>query len=172
MQTADDLAARLAHLERSHHRWRRLTAVALLALAAFALVGATTPAARTLELSTLKIVDGDGKLRVLLTPTSGLSFLDAEGRPRAILGIDAQGPGLMLYGEKGEGRATLSVNHDGPGLIFTGAGGALRTVLALLRDAPGLVFYDAQEQERVTLAVQGGGGALELKDATGNRVDR
>ena len=164
------LAARLARLERAHRRLQRVTGAALLLLAATVLVAATT-APRSLELNALKIVDGNGKARVLLTAATGVSILDAEGRPRASLAVDGQGPGLVLYGEKDDGRAILNVNADGPALAFTGAQGALRAILALVAEGPGLVLYDEHSHDRAVLAVRGDGGVLKIQDAAGQTVE-
>jgi len=163
------IAARLAALERSHRRLRRwLAALVLVALAGL-LAGAGDDG--VLAGRTLKLVDDQGRLRVLLTPASGLSFLGADGRVRAILGLDADGaPGLVLYGDSS--RAILNVNPDGPALALTGARGVLRAVLALVKGEPGLVFLDGEERERVHLGVDAGSGRGLLRAADGGTTWR
>jgi len=168
MPTDESLIERVTGLERAHRRLRRVTAALVLGLATTLLLGAA--ADRTLEGRTLKLTDDQGRVRVLLTTTTGLSFLDAEGRPRAVFGLDADGPGLVLYGESS--RAILNLNRDGPALAFTGPRGALRAILALVKGDPGLVFFDAQERERLQLAVRDGGARGELRTADGGAVWR
>jgi hypothetical protein len=164
MMPPDALTARLAALERSHRRLRALVAILALALAAAALLGAGDDG--VLSGRTLKLLDEKGRLRVLLTTNTGLSFLDDAGRPRAMVGLDAAGtPGLVLNGDAS--RAILNVNHDGPALTLMGDRGGLRAILALVRGEPGLVFFDAQEQERARLAVDAGSGRGVLRDAEG-----
>lgn len=162
--SSDALAARLAALERSQRRLRHLVLALVLALLAGLLVGAGDDG--VLVGRTLKLLDEQGRVRVLATPASGLSFLDADGKARAILGLDgAGGPGLVLYGDGS--RAILNVNRDGPALTMTGERGVLRAILALVKGQPGLVFFDAAERERVHLAVDGGSGHGLLRDAEG-----
>jgi len=157
--SSDAVAARLTALERSQRRLRVLVlALAGALLAAFVVRGGKDDA---LVGRTLTLLDDQGRARVLLTPGSGLSFLDAQGRGRAVLGLDGNNaPGLVLNGD--DSRAILNVNEDGPALAMTGARGALRAILALVKGQPGLVLFDGAERERVRLAVDagGGGGAL------------
>ena len=167
------LSARIAQLERSLQRTRRITGAILSLFGATLLVGAATPAPnRTLELNSLKIVDAEGKVRLLLTAATGLSVLDADGTTRASLGVDGDGPGLILFGGKSVGRAILNVNRDGPALSFTGADNALRAIFALIPSGPGVVLFDEQQNERATLSVRGRSGTLEIKDANGERTGR
>jgi hypothetical protein len=165
----DAVAARLAALERSHRRLRALVGALVLALLAALLAGAGNDG--VLVGRTLKLLDDQGRVRVLLTPTSGLSFLDAKSRARAIVGLDGDGaPGLVLNGD--DSRAILNVNADGPALTMTGAGGALRAILALVKGQPGLVFLDREERERVRFSVEESGGRGLLRDADGGTTWR
>lgn len=161
----DAVVVRLAALERSQRRLRALVGALVLALLSALLVGAGDDGVVTGR--SLKLLDDQGRVRVLLTPASGLSFLDGAGKARAILGLDGDGgPGLVLYGDGS--RAILNVNRDGPALSLTGARGGLRAILALVKGQPGLVFFDEQERERVHLAVAGGSGHGQLRDADGD----
>ena len=167
--SSDALAARLAVLERSHRRLRALVAALGLSLAAVLLLGAGSDGA--LEGRSLKLLDDEGRLRVLLTTNAGLSFHDASGRAAAVLSLDASGaPGLVLNGDKS--RAILNVNADGPALTFMGERGALRAVLGLVKSQPGLVFFDNEERERARLAVVDGSGQGFLRDADGGTTWR
>jgi hypothetical protein len=73
---------------------------------------------------------------------------DASGKPRAVLGMDADEPGLWLYD----------------------AGGKPRAALAVTADRPGLALYDASGNARAALAVTAGGPALWLYDKAGNVI--
>jgi hypothetical protein len=166
MSESDPIAARLADLEHAHRRLQRAAIVAVLLLAG-ALLFLNRPG-RPLDVSSLQITDAEGHLRILLNVGSGLSFLDASGKARAILGVDAEGPGLMLYGD--QSRAILNVNRDGPALVYTGEQGRMGAIYALLKDGPNLVLFDAQENERARLAVQSGAGAFSLLDSSGGTI--
>jgi hypothetical protein len=163
---------RLARLERSHRRLQRITLVLCLLLVSGTIIAATTPPGETLEAKSLKIVDHEGKPRVLLTASTGVTVLDSAGKPRAVLGVDAEGPGLVLFGGKAIGRAILNINKDGPALTFTGAGNVLRAVFALIPRGPGLVLFDEQQNERAMLTVSSGAGVLELEDIDGKPVGK
>jgi hypothetical protein len=151
------LAARLEVLERSHRRLKLLFLTAFALLAATILLAATDE--RSLEGTSFKLLDAGGKVRVLMTAASGLSLLDETGKARAILSVDAEGPGLVLYGNTS--RAILNINHDGPALAFT-AKDAVRAVFGVVQNEPGLVLFDGNERERAQLTVRGNRGALAL----------
>ncbi|MEO8605192.1 MAG: hypothetical protein ABI629_21670 [bacterium] len=155
---------RLAHLERSQRRLQRIVLALIVTLAATLLIGAADE--RALEGRSLKLTDDAGHVRVLLTANNGVSLLDANGTPRAVLSIDGDGPGLVLSGATS--RAILNINQDGPALAFTGTGGRLRSILAVVKGDPGLVFFDADEHERVELAVRGSAPHAALRNANGS----
>jgi hypothetical protein len=162
----DDLLVRIARLEHSQRRLQRFGIGTVLVLAA--VVAWLVVARRAIEASSLRLVDDQGRVRVLLTVASGLSFLDADGKARAILGVDQQGPGLALFGD--QSRAILNVSANGPALVYTGALGKVRSIFTLLPDGPGLVLYDAQEQERAAVAVHDDGPHLQLLGADGKET--
>lgn len=163
------VADRLAALERAHRRLRALVAALTLALLAALLLGAGGDGVLTGR--ALKLLDAQGRLRLLLTASTGVSFLDAAGRTRASLGLDPDGaPGLVLNGA--DSRAILNVDGAGPALTLTGAGGKLRAVLALVDGQPGLVFLDGEERERARFSVAAGGGRGLLRDADGGTTWR
>lgn len=162
------VADRLAALERAHRRLRALVAALTLALLAALLLGAGGDGVLTGR--ALKLLDAQGRLRLLLTASTGVSFLDAAGRTRASLGLDPDGAGPALNGA--DSRAILNVDGAGPALTLTGAGGKLRAVLALVDGQPGLVFLDGEERERARFSVAAGGGRGLLRDADGGTTWR
>jgi hypothetical protein len=46
-----------------------------------------------------------------------------EGTTRAVLGMNEEGPGLILLDENGKVRSVLKVTKDGPGLVLTDENG-------------------------------------------------
>jgi hypothetical protein len=165
----DDITARLATLERAHRRLRRLVGVLILALLATFLVGAATDG--VLVGRTLKLLDEQGRVRVLVSASTGISFVDTKGRTRGSLGLDGEGaPGLVLNGDAS--RAVLNVNRDGPALTLIGDRGALRAILALVSDQPGLAFFDGEEHERARIGVVDGNGRAFVRGADGGMTWR
>lgn len=155
------LAERLAALERAHRRLRRVTLALGAILAAGVLAGAGAASDAILKGRTLQLVDAEGRMRILANAASGLSFLGADGKVRAILGLDGEDtPGLVLYGN--DSRAILNVTANGPALSFTGSGGALRAIFATVDGDPGLVLYDAEQRERARIALRTGSGQIAL----------
>lgn len=162
--SSDALVVRLAALERAHRRLRIVVVVLSLGLAAAVLLGAGDDG--VLSGRTVKLLDDQGRVRVLLTTNTGFSFLDAAGRPRAGLGVEEDGtPALLLNGDAS--RAILNVNADGPALTFTGARGVLRAVLGVVKEQPGLALFDGQERERARVSVADGIGRAQLRAGDG-----
>jgi len=163
------LVERLEHLERAQRRLGRLIVCAALVLTSAFLMGAKGE--RAVEATSFRLVDEQGRVRILMTVSSGLSFLDEEGRGRAILGVNREGPGLALYGDAGKSGAILNVNKNGPALAFAGENGTTRAILAALRkEGAGLVLYNEQGEERAGLAVREEAGMLALADAKGQSI--
>jgi hypothetical protein len=120
-----ELEIRLAKLERQNRRLKRLGLLfSLLAGSGFLLAQASckrpgaapapaTPAATydTLVVHRLELRDKAGKLRGLWTvgdTDTILVLCNAAGMPHASLGVDADGPDLMLLGEPGKGQTWLA----------------------------------------------------------------
>lgn len=175
-----EIERRLAELERSNRRLRRLCALvvastsALLALAAGA---PQQPTARQADGARDKIVaeavhlvDRNGALRVLISARAGISLFDEHRRPRAVLSVDASGPGLLLYGETSKAGGSLTVNRDGPALALRDNSGNTRALLASLDQGPALLLSDETERERVALVQGGGGATIRLLDGAGRTL--
>jgi len=70
----------------------------------------------------LVILDDNGKARATLTVDKNgprLLMVDENGRPRAFMGASKVGATLDLWGENGKGGATLSAHKEGPTLFLT-----------------------------------------------------
>lgn len=147
------LEQRLAELERSHDRLRRLAFAGIVLLVAFASLGTASesPQPPNLVARSIQLLDDDGKLRILINHRAGISLLDQEGRPRAVLSLDATGPGLALYGSTSRVGAILSVNDAGPALAMRDNGGKTRAVLTAIDQGPALILSDEHERERIAL---------------------
>jgi hypothetical protein len=164
----DPILERIVRLERSQRRLRGMLGALVVGVGAIALLGAADDG--VLRGRGLQLKDDQDRVRVMLSAQTGLSLLGPDGAPRAVLGLDGSGPGLVLYGT--DSRAILNINQDGPALAFTAARGSLRAVFASVRGEPGLVFYDAEERERLQFAVRGGGAHAELRGDAGDALWR
>jgi len=89
--------------------------------------------------------DENGKIRAgLYINSDGPQFRlwDENGKPRATMSVFKDGPGLRLFDENGKPRAGLVVFMDGPGLRLFDENGKPRAKLGLSTDGTGLVLYD------------------------------
>ncbi|MFN8644623.1 MAG: hypothetical protein U0802_24275 [Candidatus Binatia bacterium] len=163
----DALAARLAALERSHRRLRGVVAALTLALLAALLLGAGSDG--VLSGRTLKLLDEQGKLRVLLTASTGVSFLDAAGRTRASLGLDqatAPRPGALR--RRQPRHPQRQPRRPGAGDDRRARRPARHHPRPRVKGQPGLVFFlDGEERERVHFDVVEGTGQGLLRAADG-----
>lgn len=159
------LSDRVATLERSNRRLRAVVstiAAAATAFATLAMAGDQVITAREVRLT-----DDSGKPRVLLSVRAGLSMLDAQSRPRVVLSVDNDGPGLALYGESSRVGMIANVNHDGPALNMRDNKGRVRAMLAAIDEGPGLIFWNSNEEESAALISRDSGGSLMLADSHG-----
>ena len=106
-QTAE-LAAVVARLEKVERQNRRLRgagiAVAVLAAAGL-LMGQAMPTVRIVQAEGFQLKDGQGKVRAGLGMDKEgpvLFLADENGKPRAELAVGKAGPGLGLYDENGK----------------------------------------------------------------------
>ncbi len=75
--------------------------------------------------------------------------VDDKGKPRAILGMNQEGPGLALLDEKGNVRASLGLTEAGPVLALLDEEGRSRAVLRATKEGPGLALLDENGKGRV-----------------------
>ncbi len=76
-------------------------------------------------------------------------LVDGKGKPRAILGMNKEGPGLALLDEKGNARASLGLTEVGPVLALLGEGGNSRAILRVTKEGPGLALLNENGKGRV-----------------------
>jgi hypothetical protein len=110
---------RLNRVERELRFWRLAGAVGL-SVAVVVIAGAMAqPLAKELRVETLRIVQGDGRERIVLTAVPGvpdMTFLDPGGQTRLTLDIaDDQKPVLVVSESgKSKGRLTLGIENGTP----------------------------------------------------------
>jgi hypothetical protein len=170
MNERTTLEQRLDILERAHRRLTRLTGLLLLAGVAVALLGAGKVPPDTAVARSIHVVDDKGKVRILINPRAGVSLLDKEGRPRAVLSVDDTGPGLAMYGTSSKTGTILNVNDDGPALAMRDNDGKTRALLAAISPGPALILSDANERERIALMQRGDRTDATLIDQGGRIV--
>lgn len=135
--TLEDLASRLARLERANLRWRRLATVAFLGLTIVLLTGQVQSRSGPIETEQLTIRDASGRVRVLIKPLEDgatvLTFRDELERDRLAIGVLDNGtPMLSLYDEHRRRRLAVGVfSPDASGLHLYGRDGTPRAALAV-----------------------------------------
>ena len=183
-----DLEQRLARLERTNRRMKRIGALVLVVAAAVLLSGAAQGKDLPhLEVGSLTLKDKAGKMRASLRARADgpvwLALFDKDEKTRARLFAAADGrPRLALLGKAGERQATLTVFADGsPGLLLHDKDGKPRATLTVVADgSPSLALFDKDGNQRATLGVTGtvhkrtgaetktSAGTLTLFDAKGD----
>lgn len=93
---------------------------------------------------------------------------DANGKPRASLGMDEDGLELRLRYENGNIGAALCLHDEKMVLSLSDKSGKPRAVLGVTQNMPLLCLYDEKEEPRATLAVLADGPHLVLRDEKGN----
>ena len=139
---------RLNRMERELRSWR-VGGILTLALAVVVFAGAMAePPAKELRVETLRIVQRDGKERIILTAVPGvpdMTFLDPAGHTRLTLDIaDDNKPGLVIS-ESGQakGRLTLGIENGSPMLQLYDRDGVRRVMLGVPKEIGSLIrIYD------------------------------
>jgi hypothetical protein len=93
---------------------------------------------------------------------------DANGKPRASLGMDEDGLELRLKYGNGNIGAALCLHDDKMVLSLSDNNGKPRAVLGVTQNVPLLCLYDEKEEPRATLTVLADGPHLVLRDEKGN----
>lgn len=92
---------------------------------------------------------------------------DANGKPRASLGMDEDGLVLRMRYENGNIGAALCLHDEKMVLSLADNSGKPRAVLGVTKNMPLLCLYDEKEEPRATLAVLADGPHLVLLDEKG-----
>ncbi len=145
VQTAfdDQTQNRLDRIERELRYWRIGSMLALAAVVVAGLTAMADPPAKELRVETLRIVQSDGKDRIVLTAIPEI-------------------PDMTFYDPSGRGRLTLDIANDKePELAIAGAGKAKgRLAIGIDNGTPVLRLYDRAGKLRVSMGVPQDVGAL------------
>jgi hypothetical protein len=141
--------ARLDRMERELRAWR-LGGLLALALAVVVVAGAMAqPPAKELRVETLRIVERNGKDRIVLTAVPGvpdMTFLDPGGHTRLTLDIADDNKPVLVVSESGraKGRLELGIENGSPMLQLYDREGVKRVTIGIPRDVGALIrTFDA-----------------------------
>lgn len=140
----DEMRGRLERMERELRRWR-LGGIAALAMATVAVAGAMAgPPAKELNVETLRIVQPDGRERIVLTAIPGIpdmTFRDPEGHSRLTLDIADDSKPVLTISEsrRAKGRMTLGIENGSPILELYDREGMKRVALGVPKDFGALI---------------------------------
>jgi hypothetical protein len=144
-----DTRDRLNRLECELRHWR-LGGILTLSLATVVVAAAMAdPLAKELQVETLKIVQKDGKERIVLTAVPGvpdMTFLDPAGESRLTLDIAADHKPVLSVSDtaKGKGRLVLGIEDGSANLQLYDRDGKRRVTLGVPKDTGALIrMYDA-----------------------------
>jgi hypothetical protein len=135
---------RLDRMERALRYWR-LGGIVSLAMAAVAVAGAwADPPAKEVRVETLRIVEGNGKERLVLTAVPGvpdMTFLDGNGQTRMTLDIADDNRPVLVIAESGKtkGRLELGIENGSPTLQLYDRDGVKRVTIGIPKDIGALI---------------------------------
>lgn len=144
-----EMRDRLNRMERELGFWR-VAGVVMLALASVAVAAAMDdPPPKELRAETLRIVEPNGKERIVLTAVPGvpdMTFLDPSGESRLTLDIANDHKPVMSVSDiaKGKGRLVLGIEDGSPNVQLYDRDGKRRVTLGVPKDTGALIrTYDA-----------------------------
>jgi hypothetical protein len=145
-----EMRDRLDRVERDLRYWR-LGGILALGLAIVVVAGAMAePPAKELRVETLRIVQRDGKERIVLTAVPGvpdMTFLDPAGHTRLTLDIADDNKPVLVISESGraKGRMEIGIENGTPMLQLYDRDGTKRVVLGVPKDVGALLrTFDAE----------------------------
>ena len=165
--TIEELSARLETVERQNRRMRAAGGAALLLAAAAAGIGQAAPAEKTVEATRFVLLDGEGRtVSVWGAGEKGgpeISFLDADGKPRATLGLDGpDAPALRIRVPGKLGEVSVGCGPFGaPAVTVVDGAGEQRAWLGAWVDgSAGLTLLTPGMKERIRLMTTPVKGAM------------
>ena len=147
----DETRGRLGRMERELRRWR-LGATLVLPLTAVVIAGAmSAPPTQELRATTLRIVDQQGRDRIVLTAEPKIPdmiFLDPEGKSRLTLDIAEDHKPVLSFSESGkESRLTVGLEDGTPMLNLYDQAGKKRVAFGIHKAGGAVIrILDAKEQ--------------------------
>jgi hypothetical protein len=145
-----EMRDRLNRLERELRSWRLGGMLALSLAIVIVAAAMAQPPAKELRVETLKIVQNDGKERIVLTAVPGvpdMTFLDPAGESRLTLDIANDHKPVLMVADtaKGKGNLVLGIEDGSPSLQLYDRDGKKRVTLGVPKDTGALIrIYDAQ----------------------------
>jgi len=139
---------RLQRLERGLRLWRSVGILALSLATVVAAVAMADPPAKELRVETVRIVEQNGRERIILTAVPGvpdMTFLDPSGHTRLTLDIADDNKPMLVVSESGQakGRLTLGIENGSPMLQLYDRDGVRRVTLGVPKDIGSLIrIYD------------------------------
>ena len=148
----DEIRDRLERMERELRRWRWGAGIVLMLGVVATAAAMADPATKELRVQTLRIVDREGKDRIVLTAEQNIpdmTFLDPKGKSRLTLDIAADHKPVLQFAEAGEekGRLTMGMEEAGPMLQFYDREGKRRVAFGVPKTG-GPVLRILDENER------------------------
>lgn len=140
---------RLNRLECELRYWRTGCMVALAAATVLVAAAMAQPPAKELRVETLKIVQNDGKERIILTALPGvpdMTFLDPAGDSRLTLDIANDHKPVLKVADttKGKGNLVLGIEDGSPSLQLFDRDGKRRVTMGVPKDTGALIrIFDA-----------------------------
>jgi hypothetical protein len=140
---------RLNRLERELRCWRFGSVVALASATVLIAAAMAQPPAKELRVETLKIVQNDGKERIILTALPGvpdMTFLDPAGDSRLTLDIANDHKPVLKVADtaKGKGNLVLGIEDGSPSLQLYDRDGKRRVAMGVPKDTGALIrIFDA-----------------------------
>jgi hypothetical protein len=165
------LSARLDALERQNRQMKAAGAVALVALCVALALGQIgpaaqgTPAARSIQVEKLTVVDPAGRPRVSMGVMENEPFVvfhDGRDRVRMVLSNGAEGSSIQYYDTNGKRRIALAETGAGAGLEFYDPQERRRVGLLTTADTPTLVFSDSEARHRMLIGIGTDGPDIEM----------
>lgn len=135
------------------------------------------PAPKVIRAGKFVLENTEGKPRAILSVDDNgpgwLALYAADGKPGIILRMDVAGPTLAFYDENGNKRVSLSVTAAGPRLRLLDEGGKGCAALDVTEWGPVLALFDAEGKiPNATLSVTTEGPVLSLRDGKGISIAR
>lgn len=140
--TNTEILERLGRLERENRRLKRLSGIALLAVAGIMLLAAVKPEPQKITAREFQVLDSSGRATVSIS-NGVVNILDPQsGLPRIAIGDVTSGvSGIWLFEENGSRRVQLPAG-GGPEIALFDTAGKPRTMLRLTDSGPAIRLSD------------------------------
>lgn len=134
-------------------------------------IAATPRGNRTIRANEYFLEDENGKPRAHMSADKngpGLSMTDENGKIRTMIDVGKKGPGLAMYDENDKIRAMLFVGKKGTSLSMNDENGEARAHMVVGKNGPILQMDDENGNARAKMVVDKDGAGMAMMDANGN----